>query len=46
MAPLLNGRIKELNIGFVVWHRSSVYGLFADTRGGSNFMGLGIEAQY
>ena len=46
MESLFNGRIKELNVGFVVWHRSSVYGVFAETRGGSNFMGLGFEAQY
>lgn len=46
MASLFNGSIKEVNVGFVVWHRSSVYGVFAETRGGSNFMGFGIEAQY
>lgn len=46
MGSLFKGSIKEVNVGFVVWHRSSVYGLFAETRGGSNFMGFGIEAQY
>lgn len=46
MSSLFKGPIKEVNVGLVVWHRSSVYGLFADTRGGSNFMGFGIEAQY
>ena len=46
MASLFNGPIKQVNLGLVVWHRSSVYGVFADTRGGSNFMGFGVEAQY
>lgn len=46
IASYLNGNIKELNLGFLVWHRSSVYGVFAPTGGGSNFIGLGIEAQY
>jgi hypothetical protein len=46
LAGLFTGPIKELNVGFVVWHRSSIYGLLAKTGGGSNFMGFGIEAQY
>jgi hypothetical protein len=46
MQSLFTGPIRELNVGFVVWHRSSVYGLFADTRGGVNYMGFGIEARY
>jgi hypothetical protein len=46
MHSLFTGPIRELNLGVVVWHRSSVYGVFAETRGGSNFMGLGIEARY
>ena len=46
LAGLFNGPIKEINVGFVVWHRSSIYGLLAKTGGGSNFMGFGIEAQY
>jgi len=44
--PLMHGRLEELSIGFIIWHRSSVYGLFADTRGGVNFMGFGIEARF
>jgi hypothetical protein len=45
--PLMQGgRIKELSLGYVVWHRSSVFGLFAEERGGVNFMGFGIEARY
>jgi hypothetical protein len=46
MKSLFTGPIRELNVGFVVWHRSSVYGLFADTRGGVNYMGFGVEARY
>lgn len=46
MAGLFTGPIKEMHVGFVVWHRSSIYGLLAETGGGSNFMGFGIEAQY
>jgi hypothetical protein len=46
-APLFDqGGIKELYVGYMVWHRSSVFGLFADEKGGVNFMGLGIEARY
>lgn len=46
LAGLFTGRIKEVSVGLVVWHRSSIYGLLAKTGGGSNFMGFGIEAQY
>jgi outer membrane protein len=45
-APMFNGRIKEAYIGYIVWHRSSVFGLFADKKGGVNFMGFGFEARY
>jgi outer membrane protein len=38
--------IEEISIGFIVWHRSSVFGLFADQGGGVNFMGFGAEARY
>jgi hypothetical protein len=43
---LLHGPIKEINTGFMVWHRSSVFGLFAETKGGINFMGFSVEAKY
>jgi hypothetical protein len=46
LAGLFDGPIKEVNVGLVVWHRSSIYGLLAKTGGGSNFMGLGVEAKY
>jgi hypothetical protein len=46
MAPLFRGSIKEVYVGALVWHRSSVFGLFAETKGGVNFMGFGIEARY
>lgn len=46
MQSLFKGPIKEITVGLVLWHRSSVYGLFAETGGGSNFMGFGIEATY
>ncbi|NLG74840.1 MAG: hypothetical protein GX535_01240 [Xanthomonadaceae bacterium] len=43
---LIQGRVEELNLGFFVFHRSSVFGLFAESRGGVNFMGLGLEARF
>jgi hypothetical protein len=46
MRRLMNGRIEELSVGFIVYHRSSVFGLFAETKGGINFMGFGFEARY
>lgn len=46
LAPLFNGGIKEAYVGYMVWHRSSVFGLFADDKGGVNFMGFGFEARY
>lgn len=46
-APLFEGGgIKEAYIGYMVWHRSSVFGVFADDKGGVNFMGFGFEARY
>lgn len=44
--PLLRGRVEDLSVGFVVWHRSSVFGLFAEDKGGVNFMGFGVEAKF
>ena len=41
-----NGGIEDFSVGFIVWHRSSVFGLFAPTGGGVNFMGFGFEARY
>jgi hypothetical protein len=41
-----DGGIEDVSIGFIVWHRSSVFGLFADEGGGVNFMGFGFEARY
>jgi hypothetical protein len=46
LRPLFHGPIKEINTGFMVWHRSSVFGLFAETKGGINFMGFSVEAKY
>jgi hypothetical protein len=43
---LLHGGIEEFSIGFIVWHRSTVFGLFGESGGGVNFMGFGIEARY
>ena len=46
-APLFDGGgLQELYVGYMVWHRSSVFGLFADDKGGVNFMGFGFEARY
>jgi hypothetical protein len=41
-----SGGIEEISLGFIVWHRSSVFGLFADSGGGVNFMGFGLEMRY
>jgi hypothetical protein len=40
------GAIEEMSVGFLVWHRSSVFGLFSETGGGVNFMGFSFEAQF
>jgi hypothetical protein len=46
MKHLLEGRFDEVSVGFVVWHRSSVFGLFAEEKGGVNFMGFGVNARF
>ncbi|MFL6549810.1 MAG: hypothetical protein ACJ8OJ_14020 [Povalibacter sp.] len=46
MNRLISKGIDEVYVGFFVFHRSSVFGVFAETKGGVNFMGLGIEARY
>lgn len=46
MDRLIGDDIDDVYVGFIVWHRSSVFGLFADKQGGVNFMGFGIEARY
>lgn len=43
---LIQGRFEELNVGFIVFHRSSVFGIFAESKGGVNFMGFGVEARF
>lgn len=35
--------IRDVYIGYSVFHRSTVFGLFASKGGGVNFMGIGIE---
>jgi len=35
--------IKEAYIGYHVFHRSTVFGLFAEKGGGVNYMGIGFE---
>jgi hypothetical protein len=46
MDALISPRFEELNVGFFIFHRSSVFGLFADSRGGVNFMGVSLEARF
>jgi hypothetical protein len=47
LEPLFrDGAIKDMSVGFIVWHRSSVFGVFAETKGGVNFMGFGVEAKF
>lgn len=36
-------RIKEAYIGYSIFHRSTAFGLFAETGGGVNYMGIGVE---
>ena len=47
MEPLFrSGGIEDMSVGFIVWHRSSVFGVFAEEKGGVNFMGFGVEAKF
>ena len=47
LEPLFQGGgIEDMSVGFIVWHRSSVFGVFADEKGGVNFMGFGFEAKF
>jgi hypothetical protein len=47
MEPLFrSGGIEDMSVGFIVWHRSSVFGVFAQEKGGVNFMGFGVEAKF
>jgi hypothetical protein len=47
LEPLFRGSgIEDMSVGFIVWHRSSVFGVFAETKGGVNFMGFGVEAKF
>ena len=41
-----DGAIEEMSVGFLVWHRSSVFGIFSETGGGVNFMGFSFEARF
>jgi hypothetical protein len=40
------GGIEDMSVGFIVWHRSSVFGVFAEEKGGVNFMGFSFEAKF
>ena len=46
MDKLITRDIDDIYFGFFIFHRSSVFGVFAETKGGINFMGFGIEARY
>jgi hypothetical protein len=46
LQPLIPKAVEELSVGFIVWHRSSIFGLMADTQGGVNFMGFGVEGKF
>lgn len=43
---MLPASIEELSFGFIVWHRSSIFGLMGNSGGGVNFMGFGFEGRY
>ena len=34
---------RDINLGYTIFHRSSVFGLFADKPGGINFPGIAVE---
>lgn len=34
---------RDVNLGYTIYHRSSVFGLFAETGGGINFPGIAVE---
>lgn len=40
------GGLEDASVGFLVWHRSSVFGIFSETGGGVNFMGFGVQAHF
>jgi|GEM_PF-1328872 len=42
-ASRLSYNIKDAYIGYSIFHRSTAFGLFADTGGGVNYMGIGVE---
>jgi hypothetical protein len=47
MEPLFrSGGLEDMSVGFIVWHRSSVFGVFAEEKGGVNFRGFGVEAKF
>lgn len=46
LQPLMRGGIEDISVGFIVWHRSSVFGILAEEQGGVNFMGFGVEAKF
>ena len=39
-------RIDEIYIAYTTWHRSSIFGLMAETGGGINYQGLSIEVVF
>lgn len=47
LEPMFHGSaIEDMSVGFIVWHRSSVFGIFSETGGGVNFMGFGVQAHF
>jgi len=42
----LSSTIKDIHFGYSVLHRSSSFGLFAQTGGGINYLGLGLEIEF
>lgn len=39
----LSHHIRDAYIGYSIFHRSTAFGLFAETGGGINYMGIGVE---
>lgn len=39
----LSGAVNDIYFGYSILHRSTAFGLFAETGGGVNYMGFGVE---
>ena len=40
---VLTNNIKDIHVGYSVWHRSTLFGLLGESSGGINYLGLSAE---